>query len=74
MPLAGRTVGIGSEKKNDRPFSERAVGSRLGQAAVTFFARAPLGLCSMSNDTFSPPARRSKFRDDVRPSRWKKYS
>src|SRR6478752_4928057 len=28
----------------------------------------------MSNWTFSPPMRRSKSRDDVRPSRWKKYS
>ncbi len=31
-----------------------------GQAGRTLAARAPLGLCSMSNVTCSPPARRSK--------------
>src|SRR5256885_2613342 len=62
-----------AEMKTTARSRERAVGSSLGQAAVTFFARAPFGLCSISNSTFSPPERRSEVREEVRPSRWEKY-
>src|ERR1035437_7626177 len=37
-------------------------------------ARGPLGLVSISNETRSPPTRRSKSRGAWRPPRWKKYS
>src|SRR5207249_7741513 len=41
-------------------------------SARTFVARGPRGLDSTSNETFSPPVRRSKSSDALRPSRWKK--
>ncbi len=44
------------------------------QAALTLTARAPLGFCSTSNSTFSPPERRSKSSELSSESRWKKYS
>ena len=50
----------------------RAASLTLGQALVTFVARGPLGLASISNSTFSPPVSRSKSRDDVSELRWKK--
>src|ERR1035437_8009514 len=46
----------------------------LDYAADTCTARGPLGLVSTSNETRSPPARRSKSRGATRPPRWKKYS
>src|SRR5476651_269164 len=37
-------------------------------------ARGPLGLVSISNETRSPPTRRSNSSGDWTPPRWKKYS
>ena len=71
--------------RRDRPPDRRGRRRRAGrvdrwvrQAWIrprsTWVARGPLGLCSTSNATFSPPLRLSKSRGAWRPPRWKKYS
>ena len=48
--------------------------ARAARRSAPVRARAPLGLCSISNVTRSPPTRRSKSSEESRPPRWKKYS
>src|SRR5438105_22784 len=52
----------------------RGLAPQSAQADRTWMARSPFGPVWTSKLTASPPLRRSKSRESVRPSLWKKYS
>ena len=76
-----RSWDVAATRNKKSPVDDRGIRSsgaavaapdRGCQAALTRVARGPLGLCWTSNETRSPPLRRSKSRVESSSLRWKK--